>query len=127
MIEYDESGNPMLYSSPKKEDDFQIDDRSEKNEQKAVDALKKEFGAEGYKAALKNAKAVLKWADEDYPKSLESSGLGNYPPLIKELNKLGHELEKKYKSATGLRVEALALDRLSEPFFGIVYSKSNSI
>ena len=39
------------------------------------------------------------YADVDYGKSLEKSGLGNYVPLIKALNKIGKELEQKYKEA----------------------------
>ena len=47
-------GRPMLnFSGPK--DGFNIKDRSDENQQHAVDELKKEFGS-GYKSALKNAK-----------------------------------------------------------------------
>ena len=92
-----EGGEPVL-SGRKDSETFNINDRSDENQQRAVDSLKKEFGS-GYQAAVKNAQAVLLWADEDYPKSLEHSGLGSYPPLIKALDKLGHELEAEYKEA----------------------------
>jgi len=97
-IPRDEVGNPDLYAKTSKDSDFNANDRSEENEKLAVDELKKEFGP-GYKSAVKNAKKVLAWADENYPKSLEKTGLGNYPPLVKALNKLGFEFEKKYKKA----------------------------
>ena len=90
----DDNGMLNFESMKETEETFNIDDRSSENEQRAI----KELGPD-HKAAIKNAKAVLKYADADYQKSLEKSGLGNYPPLIKELNKLGHELEKKYKEA----------------------------
>jgi glutamyl-tRNA reductase len=92
-----EAGQPMLdFSGPK--DNFDISDRSDENQQWAVDELKREFGS-NYESALKNARAVLKYADEEYSKSIEKSGLGNYVPLIKSLNKIGRELEQKYKEA----------------------------
>lgn len=90
--------NFQSMAKPGDSDNFEIDDRSSKNDQRAINELKNEYGS-GYQTALKNAKAVLKWADGDYSKQLEKTGLGNYAPLIKELNKLGHELEKEYKQA----------------------------
>lgn len=95
-----EDGQPMLKfdSMNKNEESFDIDDRSDDNIQQAVSMLKREFGS-NYKSAINNARAVLEGADEEYPKSLEQTGLGNYPPLIRELNKLGFKLSKKFEQA----------------------------
>ena len=89
-----------LFSRPDQEyPQKEIDDcRSEENQQRAVAELKREFGP-NYDSALKNAKAVLKWADQEYAKDLEQSGLGNWPQLIKALNKIGKELEVKHREA----------------------------
>lgn len=92
----DDAGKNML--DFKGSNEFDISDRSEENQQRAVDDLRREYGG-NYESAVKNARAVLKWSDEEYPKSLEKNGLGNYPPLIIALDKLGKELEIKNREA----------------------------
>ena len=95
-----ETGGPKLnFNGPKNTEGFDISDRSEANQRKAIEELKRKYGT-GYGKAIKNAKAVLAYADEEYPKMLRNSGLGNFPPLIIAMDALGHDLGKEYQEAS---------------------------
>lgn len=89
---------------------------------KAVEADPEVGGAKLKDTALTVHKAVQKFGGDEFRKSVDELGLGNWPPLVKFLHKVGSTLKDDSVSGTAQPASTPAND--DEAFFKGLYDKT---